>query len=65
MNGSSPHEPYRTPRLRQAARTLVASGGQRNRKRQKVNTTIVLKEQNKENICLKSVAENPKIVSKT
>ena len=48
---------------RQAAGTLVASGGQRNRKRQKVNATIVLKEQNKENICLKSVAENPKNIA--
>jgi hypothetical protein len=50
--------------LPQAARTLVASGVYCKRKRQKVNATTVLKEQNKKNISLKFVAKNPKIVSK-
>ena len=36
MNVSVPHELYRTPRLRQAARTLHASGRERGGQRQRV-----------------------------
>ena len=40
MNVCVPHELYRTPRLRQAARTLVASGGRHgNRKRLTANAS--------------------------
>ena len=35
MNVSSPHELYRTPRLRQAARTLAASGRDSGRQQRK------------------------------